>query len=59
MDTGIAVMLIPNMVGVGGILFFHFGLLYATALYYTGMALGLGNTTLSTLNEQRKNRYDE
>ena len=54
MDRGVKLMLVPNMIGVGGILFLRFGLLTVTGLYYAGMAVGLGNTALSTLNEQRK-----
>lgn len=42
-----ALVLIPHLIGAGGILFWHWGLLTSIAINQIGLLLGLGNALLS------------
>lgn len=42
--TNLMISVIPNAVCTGGVFLFHFGLYMAMALYYAGVAFGIGNS---------------
>jgi Cu2+-exporting ATPase len=46
-----ALVLIPHLIGAGGILFWHWGLLTSIAVNQIGLLLGLGNTLLSSTHQ--------
>ncbi len=54
MKNGLRVMVVPNIFGIGGVLFLHFGFLPAALFYYLGMVMGLGNSMLPVINDQKE-----
>ena len=54
MARGLRLMIAPNALGAMGVLFFGFGFLPVSILYYLGVVASLGYTTFSTRNEQRQ-----
>jgi len=46
--------LVPSAAAVGGILFFHFGIVASIILYYSGLTAGMSNAVLPLFNKEIK-----
>ncbi|MDM8560524.1 heavy metal translocating P-type ATPase [Candidatus Parabeggiatoa sp. HSG14] len=46
LNTGLATTIVPGVIVIGGVFFFHFGITIASILYTTGLAAGIGHSML-------------
>ena len=50
--VNLIIALVPGIMCVGGVYFFHFGVIAATLMYNMSLGVGLGNAMLPKLNER-------
>ena len=53
MQVNFVTTIVPGVVCVAGVFFWHFGILHATALYCIGLAAGLTNAMLPALQAKK------
>lgn len=54
MTTNFKMMIIPTIIGMGGAIFFNFGMVHTMLLKQTGLVMGLVNTTQPLIKSQKK-----
>ncbi|WP_372365300.1 heavy metal translocating P-type ATPase [Candidatus Uabimicrobium sp. HlEnr_7] len=54
-----AAVLLPSLVGIGGIFFLHFGILHTVILNLTGLAVGIANSSLPLLMQKINSDNDD
>jgi hypothetical protein len=54
LKVGFMALLTSTIVGMGGVIFLHFGLIHTVILGHTGLLAGVSNAMLPLLKHQRK-----
>jgi Cu2+-exporting ATPase len=53
LNAGLAMTIVPGVMVIGGVFFFHFGITIASVLYTAGLATGMGNSMLPLVRQHQ------